>query len=189
MVCVRSAASFLAVRTGLAGRMLDRVEVPGAGRVLLVCGSHTEGSTQQLDKLRADGAQILSLPSEAAVREDHDVLERIWRQARRSLMTTRFAVIATERRSQLRLRNLAAGAAIMGLLTSLVERLRDDVDAVIAKGGITSAEVARTGLAGDRARYRPDRGGCARLGPPLIGRSHAPLRHRSRQCRRTGPSG
>ena len=61
--------------------------------------------------------------------------------ARARLDTDGLAVIATPR-SRSDDGSLRSGATVMDRLTEVIGRLRNDVDAVIAKGGITSAAAA-----------------------------------------------
>jgi uncharacterized protein YgbK (DUF1537 family) len=56
------------------------------------------------------------------------------------------AVLSTPRRRASHRRTLDAGALVMEQLTSAVALAADGADVVIAKGGITSAEVMRRGL-------------------------------------------
>ncbi len=50
--------------------------------------------------------------------------------------------------------SLDHGERVMKALMAAVKELREDVDVVIAKGGITSAEVVGTGLGAQRATVR-----------------------------------
>lgn len=74
--------------------------------------------------------------------------------ARGDLQRRGLAIVGTER---VRLDAHASqehGAAVMAALMAVVRSLVSDVEAIIAKGGITSAEVAMTGLGADRAWVR-----------------------------------
>jgi uncharacterized protein YgbK (DUF1537 family) len=62
------------------------------------------------------------------------------------------AVVCTERRRRTEHGALADGAAVMAGLMAVVRELAPGLDAMIAKGGVTSAEVATTGLGGSVAR-------------------------------------
>ena len=134
-VVVRSSSSFAGLRCGLTGRLIATVAVSPPGRVLIVCGSHTQASTEQLQALAASGVSIQTVgvsrsPGRVA-RRLIDLLEH-----------DRVAVIATPRRS--RGLSPALGVQLMDALCSVVGRAMSNIDAIITKGGITAAEVMRT---------------------------------------------
>ncbi|HWV50494.1 MAG TPA: nucleotide-binding domain containing protein, partial [Microbacterium sp.] len=61
---------------------------------------------------------------------------------------------ATERNRSAEHNTLRHGELVMRALTVAVRSLVPEVEAVIAKGGITSAELARTGVGASRAEVR-----------------------------------
>lgn len=130
-VVIRSAASFAAIRAGLQSR---RIETVAARRILIVCGSYTAASTAQLAALAARGWPTALITPDASI-------VTLAAAVRSRLETDGVAVIATPR-SRTDDGSLRAGALMMDRLTGLIAELRDDVDAVIAKGGITSANAA-----------------------------------------------
>lgn len=133
-VVVRSAATFMAARAGLRARSVDRVDLGPAGRVLIVCGSHTQASGAQLAVLaRAD------LPTHIVAPEDS--IGEATALVRRTLDLRHAAVIASPREF-VQGTGLVAGGAFLDALVAIVEQVAQEVDAVIAKGGITSARVA-----------------------------------------------
>jgi uncharacterized protein YgbK (DUF1537 family) len=133
-VVIRSAASFAAIRAGLVARRIEALDGTPPRRVLVACGSYTAASTAQLDALAARGWPIAVL--------DQDVpIEALAALVRGRLETVGLAAVATPR-SRSDDGSLGAGAMMMDRLTELVGSIRDDVDAVVAKGGITSAAAA-----------------------------------------------
>jgi uncharacterized protein YgbK (DUF1537 family) len=133
-VVVRSASSFAAIRAGLVGRRIDVVPQPRDWRILVACGSYTAASTTQLAVLGGRGLPILEVASDQPVEATIDL-------AREHLRADGIAIVATPRvRSDDG--SLTSGATMMERLTDVVGQLRDVVDAVICKGGITSAAAA-----------------------------------------------
>jgi uncharacterized protein YgbK (DUF1537 family) len=136
-VVVRCAASLAEVRTGARGRPVDRIPVATPGRVLVVCGSFTEASTRQLAALGALGHRRREIPHDPAADGPVALLAEDLERHGRAVLTTP--------------RDYRPGAAdgLMDRLVAVVRRLRDRVDLVIAKGGVTSARLARDGLGAD----------------------------------------
>lgn len=146
-VVIRSAASFAALRAGLSSRVLHGPILSSESNILLVCGSHTSGSTRQLARFQEEtGEHPLYLSIEDIMTQGNHVLERTIDRLRRRIQENHLAVIATERIKNPEYTDLASGARIMEMLIRIVSALSNEVDAVIAKGGITSAQVARDGL-------------------------------------------
>ena len=133
-VVIRSASSFAAIRAGLAARRIEAIPGPAPRRILIACGSYTAASTAQLAALATRGWPIAEVAPDAPIVQLVTV-------ARARLDTDGLAVIATPR-SRADDGSLRSGAAMMDRLIEVIGRLRDDVDAVIAKGGITSAAAA-----------------------------------------------
>lgn len=133
-VVVRCAASFAAIRAGLEGRSVSHVPLRAPGRLLIVCGSTTRSSTEQLERLAAagvfiqtvDGPPSQSLLESVAVRLDGDGV----------------AVLATPRRRAADMQDLASGAKVMQSLCRAVAGLEGHFEGALAKGGATSGEVA-----------------------------------------------
>ena len=133
-VVVRSASTFAAIRAGLQARRIEAIDRPAPRRILIVCGSYTAASTAQLDALRARGWPVAECGRDTAIVQLVSIV-----QAR--LATDGLAIISTPR-SRSDDGSLRSGASMMDRLTEVVGRLRNDVDAVVAKGGITSAAAA-----------------------------------------------
>ncbi|WP_194397420.1 nucleotide-binding domain containing protein [Microbacterium atlanticum] len=75
-------------------------------------------------------------------------------RAREQLAATGLAIVATERRRRGEHDTLRHGELVMQALTAAVRELVPHVRAVVAKGGITSAELARTAIGATSARVR-----------------------------------
>ncbi len=152
-VVVRCAAPLAAELAGVTSReLLPTPLVERAERVLLVCGSHTHGASAQLQPVAAawgapvvvNTATALDAPTAAGL-EAAD-------EARRAFAGQPVTVLTTERERSSEHNTLAHGERVMAALTTAVASLLPAVGVVVAKGGITSAEVARTGIGATSAR-------------------------------------
>ncbi len=158
---LRTAASFVRVRAGLVARPVlsagDYSEsVPGGG--LVVAGSYTKKTTSQIESL-------LVLPNTAAIEVQVDRLAaepsraaevaRASRLARDAMKSGLHAVVFTSRRLETalgRAGDLSAGEIVSGALVSIVRSVETQPRFMIAKGGITSSDIATRGLGMRRAR-------------------------------------
>jgi uncharacterized protein YgbK (DUF1537 family) len=136
-VVVRCAASFAEVRTGARGRPVGRIPVRPPGRVLVACGSFTDAATRQVAALDGLARRCREIP------ETGDV-EGVVQRLAADLDRYGRALVTTPRTYR-----PGVSDALMDGLVSVVRRLRDRVDLVIAKGGITSARLARDALGVD----------------------------------------
>ena len=147
----RTAASFVKVRAGLEDRPLltrekirpaegeCRQERPRAG--LIVVGSYVAKTTRQLEQLlRAKRVQGIELQA------SQPEIERVAREASLCLERGTTPVIFTSRVRQQTGDFLAAGRALMSSLCETVRRIKGKPAWIIAKGGITSIELARSAL-------------------------------------------
>lgn len=151
-IVVRSASPFAALRAGLHPASVQPELTSQKNRVLVVCGSHTEASSQQLARLEKHAGPALTIPTDRLLAEGLAlVVSHLADQVEQALTEQRFAILATERLRQARHNDLSIGARVMSALTAIVTRVAQSCDAVIAKGGITSAQVATEGLAATRA--------------------------------------
>jgi uncharacterized protein YgbK (DUF1537 family) len=118
-----------------------------------VCGSHTAAATRQLEHLAAGPRVVRTLetPEAPGLRAASPALVRLLRT---DLDRDGLAIVATERARRRDHGTLGHAAAVMDALMHVVRELADDADAVVSKGGITSAEVATSGLGGRIARVR-----------------------------------
>lgn len=146
-VVVRSAAPLAAELAGVTSKgLLPTPLVDRPERVLLICGSHTLGATAQLAPIAeawgtpavVDTAAALDAPTAAGL-EAADA-------ARRAFAGKPVMILATERERSSQHNSLSHGERVMAALTTAVSSLLSEVSVVVAKGGITSAEVARTGV-------------------------------------------
>ncbi|MDR5698867.1 four-carbon acid sugar kinase family protein [Agromyces aerolatus] len=146
-IVVRSASPLAAMLAGVeSDGLLERPLVDRARPTLLVCGSHTEGATRQLagvverhgEPVVIDTVAALTDPAGAASEATTLVLERIDRDG--------LAVVTSERVRLAEHDTLNHGERVMTALTDVVQAALPAVEVVVSKGGITSAEVASTGI-------------------------------------------
>ena len=160
----RTAASFVRVRAGLSARPdLSPSEVYAACRAdgasdrpgLVVVGSYQPSSTTQIERLLA-ASHLRPRPVEMHVQT---VLEGRWAPERAgaemdaALEAGDLPVLYTSRRlvTGTGEQNLAIGRQVTDALLSALQHLQVRPRFVIAKGGITSHEVAQRGLGATRA--------------------------------------
>ena len=118
------------------------------GAVLVVCGSHVPLTTRQLgtlEALRPGTAVELDLGAVLGPHPEAEV-ERVVSYASRQLEHERLAVVATPRLLDDSAGTVDDGLRIASTLALVARELRRQTAVVIAKGGITSAIVAREGL-------------------------------------------
>lgn len=148
---VRCASTFAAVRCGLEGRLLQGLPGDEPGRLLVVCGSHTLASTRQLEQLRPVAAPVM-IPTAKVFAEGPDsVVSETAARLQERLNDAGIAVLASERIRSLAHSELSDGEQVMKALTATVREVADWCDAVVTKGGITSAQVAADGLQAESA--------------------------------------
>ena len=156
----RTAASFVQVRAGLFPRPFlscSDLDMPESGGGLIVVGSHVPRTSAQITTL-------LSLPqitsaqvsAEALLDEGrrHETIEHIAQSADRELRKERTVVIYTSRElvtGNDRESNLAIGSRISDGLIAMLGLISTPPRYLIAKGGITSSDVATKGLGVKRA--------------------------------------
>jgi uncharacterized protein YgbK (DUF1537 family) len=144
---VRSAPAFVGVLSGAAA---DRYQpVPRAeSAVLVICGSHVPTSTRQLERLarRRPHSVVWVAPEGLAGGAGPETIAAVAGEAAGLMESGGLAVVATSREVLEDGDRLRAGAAIASGLAAILARLRDRVDVVVSKGGITSAVNVREGL-------------------------------------------
>jgi uncharacterized protein YgbK (DUF1537 family) len=163
----RTAASFVRVRAGLPARPLltfeqisaatmDRRGSTGAASSgLVVVGSHVPASTAQLEAVLGS-SDLAPAAIEVSVRS---VIERsfdpeaVAQRVSAALGAGQLAVLYTSRQQVTAEgdANLAIGRQTMDALVAIVRQISLRPAFVVAKGGITSHEVARRGLGARRA--------------------------------------
>ncbi|GGI43867.1 uncharacterized protein YgbK (DUF1537 family) [Agromyces flavus] len=146
-VVVRSASPLAAELAGVASHGLLPTPLTGTGGpVLLACGSHTAGATAQLAAVTADWGAPAVIDTDAALLDPVAAGRAAAEAAWSGLDRRPLAFVTTDRRRSASHNTLAHGERVMTALTTAVRELLPDVSVVVAKGGITSAEVARTGV-------------------------------------------
>jgi uncharacterized protein YgbK (DUF1537 family) len=156
----RTAASFVRVRAGLGSRpILTRtdLDLPEAGGGLIVVGSYVPKSTRQVQEL-------LSLPELVAIEISVEALldknrrqseiDRVAKQANEALQGNQDVMIYTGRKlisSHTANSSLAIGQQVSEGLVAIVHSISTRPRYLLAKGGITSSDVATKGLKIKRA--------------------------------------
>lgn len=146
-VVVRCAAPLAAALAGVTSTgLLEDALDDGTARVLIVCGSHTGEATAQLERIADLVPPIATVETAAALEDPAAAARPASDRALGDLASTGTALIGSERRRQAEHNRLSHGERVMEALTTVVAGVLPEVDVVVAKGGITSAEVARTGM-------------------------------------------
>jgi uncharacterized protein YgbK (DUF1537 family) len=156
----RTAASFVRVRAGIEPRpLLSAAEIGGAGNEggLIVVGSFIGRTTVQLESLLAlPGATgievVVDRLAESIPRADE--IGRVAAAAREAMSNGRHAVVFTSRQHETALGkagDLKAGQIVSAALAEIVRLIPGRPRFLIAKGGITSSDVATGGLGMRRA--------------------------------------
>jgi uncharacterized protein YgbK (DUF1537 family) len=156
----RTAASFVAAYAHIAPRPLlrvDEIAAPGSGAGLLVVGSHVSKTSQQLDALlkRSEVAAVEiavekllgseSRPAEIA--RVADAAESLLRRGENVvLFTSRKRVIGSDTAA-----SFGIGETVSRGLVAIVSAIRQRPRWLMAKGGITSSDVATAALGVRRA--------------------------------------
>jgi uncharacterized protein YgbK (DUF1537 family) len=156
----RTAASFVRVRAGIEPRpLLSAAEIGGPGRAggLVVVGSYIARTTAQLGSLRAlagvDATEVF-VDRLGDPRSRLAETGRVAAAALAAMRAGRHAVVYTSRGHETalgRAGELEAGRIVSGALVEIVRGIPDRPRFLIAKGGITSSDVATAGLGMRRA--------------------------------------
>lgn len=156
----RTAASFVQVRAGLATRpllMRDELNLPQTGGGLVVVGSYVPKTTGQLSELLAQPEIVNVEISVGALLADHSQPAEIQRVAQTvdgALRQGQDVVIYTSRdlvAGKDADDSLVIGQRVSDSLVAIVHALKTRPRYLLAKGGITSSDVATTGLGVRRA--------------------------------------
>jgi uncharacterized protein YgbK (DUF1537 family) len=155
----RTAASFVRVCAGLEPKpLLDASEIVGAGRGgLVVVGSYTGKTTAQLDALLGRPQTFgleLDVGQLAAVNGERTEIARLRPQIESALRDDRTVVVYTTRARETalgRAGDLSAGRRVTDALVDLVRSIEVRPRFLIAKGGITSSDLAVRALGVRRA--------------------------------------
>jgi uncharacterized protein YgbK (DUF1537 family) len=133
----------------------DRPLVATRPGVLIVCGSHTAAATAQLAELVDRlGRQPVVVATDAALADPVAAGREAAAGLRDQLRGHGVAVLSSERVRRGEHDSLAHGELIVRALTTAAAEAAGEVGTVVSKGGITSAEIARTALGATRARVR-----------------------------------
>jgi uncharacterized protein YgbK (DUF1537 family) len=144
---VRSAAPLAAELAGVASDgLLAGPLVTQTPATLLVCGSHTGGATAQLAPIVDRWGSAAVVETEAALGEPQVAGKRAATAAIAQLAGGPLAILTSERVRAADHGTLDHGERVMTALTTAVRAVLPHVSVVVAKGGITSAEVAHTGV-------------------------------------------
>jgi uncharacterized protein YgbK (DUF1537 family) len=160
----RTAASFVRLRGALKSKPLLEISEIGSDSSsakaggLVIVGSYVPGSTAQLENLLAL-PQVLSieLPVERVIGsadEARAVSSEAGRQLEIAVETERVGVLYTSRTlvtSIDRVENLEIGKKVSNALIAALHQVKSRPRFIIAKGGITSHDVAQKGLGAARA--------------------------------------
>ena len=154
----RTAASYVRARAGRPPAPLlsaDQLNTDGAG--IVIVGSHVPTTTAQLERLHASGVarriDTRELPVDAllgSTSDARDVAVEAAAHLDRAIGSGRIGLLSTER--TVRATGLADGARISAALVNAVARMRHRPGWVVAKGGITSFEIASNALGIREAR-------------------------------------
>ncbi len=150
----RTAAAFVRARFGLPRRpLLAPTEmVHGAGPGLVVVGSHVPRSTAQLDQARAvESARAIEAPADAlldhrrdtAIQSAIDAVHAAWSDGADALLFTSRTLLQNRTEEAA---NLSIGQRISSALVAIVRGLEREPAWMIAKGGITSSDMATEAL-------------------------------------------
>lgn len=154
----RCAASFVRARGGFEERgLLNRGElVSGRGPGLVVIGSYVEKTSRQMAELLASGQakgielRVEELEWEGSSKKEIELVSRSVDEQLSKGITT---VLYTSRKvnSASGQSFLETGKTVMAALCEVVRHIQMQPNYVVAKGGITSIEVARAGLGVEQA--------------------------------------
>lgn len=144
----RSAASLVKVLLGQEDIPLWQPKTP-AKKGVIIAGSHVQKTTDQLKALTATHALASLELSIKSILYQPDYDELCARSLNKILDTNQTALIYTERTYRLQgdeQARLQAMKKISDFLSALIHQLPVQPDFVIAKGGITSNDIAKNGL-------------------------------------------
>jgi len=160
----RTAASFVQTRAGLALRPLltaQELELPNSGGGLIVVGSYVPKTTRQVQELLAQPERVVAVEINVEAlldnRQRQSEIERVAGRANEGLQRQQDVMIYTAR-NLITGRNaessLAIGQRVSGSLVAIVQAIASRPRYLLAKGGITSSDVATHALGVKRALVR-----------------------------------
>jgi len=150
---VRSAAPLAALLAGVRSTSLLRGPLMGTApfSVLLVAGSHTAGATSQLADIQARWGQPAVINTERAMQDPQAAAQEAIAEVKTQISTTSFGFVTSQRTRRPEDNTLHHGEMVMKAIIATVQGVAALVDVIVAKGGITSAEVARAGIGAKEA--------------------------------------
>ncbi|MEZ4708821.1 MAG: four-carbon acid sugar kinase family protein [Caldilineaceae bacterium] len=156
----RTAASFVQARLGLATRPIltqPQLDMPKQGGGLVVVGSYVPKTSSQLERLLAQGGAAAVEINVNALLDDATrdlVLQKAAQAITEGLAANQDVVVYTSRQlisAATAAESLAIGQRVSDGLVALVQGLTVQPRYLLAKGGITSSDVATKGLGVKRA--------------------------------------
>jgi uncharacterized protein YgbK (DUF1537 family) len=155
-IVVRCAATLAAACAGrLSTGYLPRPLVPPRPGLAVVCGSHTAAATAQLAALTDRlGLAPAVISTDDALADPAAAGTRAAPVLRAALASHGIAIVCSERDRRAQDDTLAHGELVMTAIMTALAAVAGEVGTIVSKGGITSAEVARTVLRAPRARVR-----------------------------------
>ncbi len=156
----RTAASFVRARAGLPKKpLLEGEELVSAGGQtggLVVVGSYVPKTTQQLDVL-LDSKVLTPVEIDVAALLEVELLDALFAELNESLGRGESCVVYTSRKlitGESDAENLSIGQKVSQMLVNLVKQLPQAPRYLVAKGGITSSDLATKALGMRRAIVR-----------------------------------
>lgn len=151
-VVVRSAAPLAAYLAGAKSvSLIEPSTIERDGPILVVAGSHTFAATRQLAALRERWPTLVEIDTDLALSDPVAASAAAAASLRIALGGDDVVVLSTERVRRAEHGSLEDAWHVMSALSSAVAAVADLPGLVIAKGGITSADVARLGLSATTA--------------------------------------
>jgi len=146
-VVVRCAAPLAAMMVGVdTKKLLTGPIITKPFSVLLAAGSHTAGATSQLSEVSEEYGAPVVINTSDAMNNAKECGKKAVQSVLLQLEESHFGFITTERTRLAKHNTLEHGEKVMEALISSVTQIAPLVEAVIAKGGITSADVAQKGI-------------------------------------------
>lgn len=150
---VRSAAPLAASLAGVRSTSLLQGPLMGSQNfsLLLVAGSHTVGATNQLAEISRRWGPPIVINTAQAMLDPSQAAEVAIDQVKDAIAKNSFGFVTSERDRKSEHNTLEHGEKVMKSIIATVQGVCALVDVVVAKGGITSAEVARAGIGAKEA--------------------------------------
>ncbi len=149
----RTSATFVALRIGLDQRPLltsADLHLPHTGGGLVVVGSYVQKTTRQLERLLREKSGVeVQVSKLLDVQKQQTEIERVTQEIDSELAQNRDIVVYTSRQlitADNPEQSLQIGRVVSESLVTIVQRLQTRPRFILAKGGITSSDVATKGL-------------------------------------------